>query len=187
MMNRFVTVLLGGMVLAGGNALAANCADNLQPTTPTERFVVDAQAGVVRDLATGLMWTHCPVGYQWNATFLYCELNQDETQLFDWQAALAKAETTVLAKTGWRVPNIKELMSIVERACSDPAINEEVFPDTASSLPFWTSTPVETDSGGRDFNKIWAVDFLGGFALAADYGGQAYLRLVRDDDTAGAP
>jgi len=73
----------------------------------------------------------------------------------------------------WRVPNIKELSSIVEERCFGPAINLQVFPAMPGGS-FWSSSP------GADYSDdAWHVNF--------DYGGtNSYyryysqrLRLVR--------
>ncbi len=192
--RRIALCLALPLLLLAGQSQAI-CLDNLQATTPDKRFEVikdqdGKSTGVVRDLATGLMWTQCPVGYQLDATFgLFCEATDGETTSFDWQTALSTAQGTVQGKTGWRVPNIKELMSLVERACYNPAINTTVFPLDNQIGRYWTSTPLETNPTGENAGRIWVVDFLAGQAAGIPYDDpdKAYLRLVRDDDTASAP
>lgn len=39
----------------------------------------------------------------------------------------------------WRIPNIKELSTIIERACTSPARNTDIFPVTVASV-MWSST-----------------------------------------------
>ena len=146
----------------------AGCRNTIQPTTPSSRF--QSVSDGVSDAATGLVWQHCSVGQaDEGCTGTATTLN--------WQEALQYAEQ-VAQDTGvaWRLPNIKELRSIVEEACYDPAINASVFPNTEPRA-YWTST---TDYGDRDGG--WVVHFDEGEARhhpinrADDY----YVRLVRD-------
>lgn len=39
----------------------------------------------------------------------------------------------------WRLPNLRELATIVERECTDPRVNLTVFPNTPAGL-FWTAS-----------------------------------------------
>jgi len=97
---------------------------------------VDNGDGTISDLATGLMWQKADDGISKN-----------------WETSLAYAEGLALGnKTDWRLPNAKELQSIVDYSRSPqttgtPAINpifettEILDPDGNSNYPFfWTST-----------------------------------------------
>ncbi|WP_162048533.1 Lcl C-terminal domain-containing protein [Vibrio taketomensis] len=147
------------------------CLDNAIPTTPTTRFVMNkdsqgAEDGTVTDTKTGLMWMRCSVGQKWDAANRRCT---EETLVFSWQQALVQAESYrsgpieetgtddgVAAYDDWRLPNVKELASIIESTCSGPAINVEVFfIDTDNG--YWSSSPYAGDVVGA-----WGVDFLFG-------------------------
>lgn len=97
----------------------------------------DNENGTISDLATGLMWQ-----------------TADDGIARDWEEALAYAEGLELAKnTDWRLPNAKELQSIVDysrspQTSSSPAI-DPLFVTTEINDPdgnpgqypfFWTST-----------------------------------------------
>ena len=75
----------------------------------------------------------------------------------------------------WRLPNVKELLSVVEEACSEPSINEKFFPGTPGG-EFMTSTMVAAT--GNSFEYVWAVNFNNGRSLSH---GSIYnqVRLVR--------
>lgn len=141
---------------------------------PDSRYK-DHGDGTVTDTTTGLMWKQCPEG-QSGAS---CAV--DSTQEFNWKKALEQAQS-VNASGGfagysdWRVPNIKELGSLIALDRGNPTINTNMFPSTpTSSIGFWSSSHYAL------FNShAWYVGF--------NYGGDAYnsrsktnrLRLVRD-------
>jgi len=78
----------------------------------------------VTDQSTGLIWQH-----------------QDDGIGRDWQDSLAYCEGLELAgQTDWRLPNIKELQTIVDYTRSDPAIDPTVFTLIDSEGWFWSST-----------------------------------------------
>jgi len=132
-------------------------------------------------------------------------------QTLTWPAALAGAVAdTSSGYTDWRLPNKNELISLVDYACTSPAINDSVFPATIPTpllsllndgifpaitpVPggggYWSSTPVIDNSGNA---LIWAVDFVNGFTIQAskDNNISGYVRLVRGfellDPTLPAP
>ena len=93
-------------------------------STAADRFV-DNCDGTVTDVTTGLMW-------QQGTASVRLTLSQ----------ALSYCETLALAGyTDWRLPNIKELDSIIDRSRANPSIDTDFFPDSASYLyAFWSST-----------------------------------------------
>ncbi|MBT0961166.1 Lcl C-terminal domain-containing protein [Denitromonas iodatirespirans] len=80
--------------------------------------------GTVSDRAFGLMWQQA-----------------DDGQPRDWRAALAYCETLRLAgHEDWRLPNAKELQSLVDYGRPAPAIDTSVFRIADPRGWFWTST-----------------------------------------------
>ena len=140
-------------------------ADCNNAITPTTNHLVDNNNGTVSDPKTGLVWKKCSVGQSYNSSSNSCD---GTATRFTWQAALQQADSD------WRVPNIKELGSIVELSCIRPAINEVVFPATPSNKGYWSSSPNANYSNGA-----WIVNFgYGGGHLDAknDF---LHARLVR--------
>lgn len=79
----------------------------------------------------------------------------------------------------WRLPDIKELASIVALDKYNPAIRSNIFPNTQTSN-YWSSTTY-SDS---NMTKAWAIEFIfGGDASFTDNGGDKsnsyYVRAVR--------
>lgn len=76
----------------------------------------------VADMTTGLMW------------------QQTETEAMTWEKALAYCENLNLAGyNDWRLPNIRELLSLVDDIRCDPSINTAYFPGCRPSI-YWSST-----------------------------------------------
>jgi hypothetical protein len=136
--------------------LAQNCNDAIPATTS---HFQDNNNGTISDPKTGLIWKKCSEGQHWLSTNNSCE---GTVATYTWRLALQQTETVNngnnLGQTDWRVPNIKELSSIVERRCSDPSLNPSVFPSTSflGTDGYWSSsvaTHYSNDSG------IWHVHF----------------------------
>ena len=75
--------------------------------------------------------------------------------------------------TGWRVPNVKELASLVAVECNNPSINETAFPN-ASTDAQWSSSPDVNDA-----ESAWAVSFSSGLAQTTKKNTNTSYRLVK--------
>lgn len=151
------------LLLASETAYTQTCdTSTLEAATPDSRFEV--LGNEVYDLQTGLSWQRCSVGQSWDGSGC-----SGSPITYIWSDALS------LATDGWRLPNIKELMSIVELACAFPAINLTVFPDTPRK-GYWSSSPYASHS-----SFAWNVHLnMGGNYPANKSGSSMYVRLVRD-------
>lgn len=155
-------------------ATAQTCqTGSIVASTPTERFT-DHGDGTVTDADSGLMWKVCSEGQSYNVGTGGCDGAVAATP---WQGALQQAAAVNAAgfagQSDWRLPNLKELNSIVERQCVDPAINLDVFPATPSSW-FWSASPY---AGRADY--AWYVAFDDGLDGVYYKSGSAAVRLVR--------
>ncbi len=108
---------------------------------------------VVHDEKTGLWWTkEIAAGKTWQQALAYCEgLDYGEVD-------------------NWRLPNINELLSLVDRSLDDPASG---FPGIPSDA-FWTSTTVDAAP-----TTAWQVDFLYSETIPAIKTGTAAVICVR--------
>ncbi len=151
------------------SAWAATCNDNIPETTPTAAFDLSATDGTVIHNATGLMWSRCALGQTWSNNT--CE---GTASTHSWTSALTEAGNSTLAGyNDWRVPNLKELASIVERRCHSPAVNEIVFPATPGSF-FWSASVYVFSA-----TEAWVVSFNVGHAFIDVKGDTDRVRLVR--------
>ncbi len=108
----------------------------------TAGSLTDNGNGTVTDNGTLLMW------------------QQGENGIMTWEAALTTCETSTLAgNADWRLPNHKELLSLVDvMKVTSPAINTTLFPGTISSY-YWSSTTYANST-----SRAWLVDFNEGFS-----------------------
>ena len=94
------------------------------------RFAYSQDGSEVTDNQTGLIWRRCSEGQSFSGgTCVGVAAN------FTHEAALAHARS----QTGWRLPNVKELASIVDRTRQNPAIDIAAFPATPCCA--WSSSP----------------------------------------------
>ncbi len=103
----------------------------------TNAFADNAD-GTVTDQATGLMWAQSDDGVQ-----------------LDWKDALAYAEGSELGgHSDWRLPNVKELQSIVDYSTS-PSATDTANVGAAIDEVF-TSTPMTNEAGDSDYGYYWS-------------------------------
>ncbi len=148
-------------------AVSQTCNNSAATSKPDSHFSVNGQE--VTDLETGLIWKKCPVGKIGSDC-----ASSDSTQQFNWAAALRAAETEA-QKTGkaWRLPNIKELLSIVEENCYNPAIDLTIFPPSGFGI-FWSASP-----NAASLDDALHVNFHYGQSGNDIKNSTLYVRLVR--------
>jgi hypothetical protein len=167
---RSLLLLLGLTGVAESTHAAQICRSEseIPSSTPTSEFT-DHGDGTVTHHATGLMWTKCPLGQSGSG----CATGSANT--YTWEAALEEAAGSSFAGyTDWRLPNIKELGSIVEKRCYLPAINEAVFPAMTTTYRFWSSSPNADYSG-----YAWLFLFNYGYSYYNSRYFNHSVRLVR--------
>lgn len=159
---------------------------NIQISKPNSLYI-DNFDGTVTDQATSLVWAKCSLGQTWVDNT--ADDGSDDSCVgtattYTWKGALdaarSSSDSAYLGKTGWRVPNVKELGSLLENACSSPAINTGTFPSTANAI-YWTSSPY-AGSPGTDL-EAWYVGFLSSGEIFRELKSKLYrVRLVREGE-----
>ncbi len=150
---------------------AQTCQSNIKNKTPDSRYQLLSNGSEVKDLKTGLIWQRCSLGQTWDGTTCTGTASQ-----YTWQQALQTAKD---AGNGLTLPNIKELSSLANRACYNPAINDTFFPNTPFDSStyygaYWSSSPV---ADGGDY--AWFVYFHGGYDRFDFRSLSLFVRLVR--------
>ncbi len=121
---------------------------------PMEGRFVDNGDGTVTDNCTGLIWQQATGDTSGDQQIT----GDDEVS---WQEAPQYCENLELAgHDDWRLPNVRELLSLVDYGLRDPAI-ASVF--SANSSWYWSST-----SGSSHPVHAWCVDFNYGY-VNVDY------------------
>ncbi len=91
----------------------------------------------ISDIDTGLMWQKSSSGSMaWASAIKYCE------------------GLTLAGYTDWRLPNIRELVSLTEDRKRNPSIDSNLLEETGFQYNYWSSTP----SAGNPDNR-WVVSF----------------------------
>jgi hypothetical protein len=163
--------------LAASSAFAVTC--------DTGGRFTDNGNGTVTDSITGLTWKRCLEG-QTFAAGPPAACNNAAT-FYTWQGALG------LTGNDFRVPNIKELQSIVDEAKStlvdpnnpaagiNPAIDTACFPTPANTGVYvWSASPY---TGDTPPTKAWLIDFNKGifmYQFPQSQTGYVNVRLVKD-------
>jgi hypothetical protein len=114
-MSRVCALLVAATVLGA--------AWSVQADAPPDRYMINTGQALVTDLRTGLIWQQPAnaMQYTWDAANTYCE------------------GLSVGGMTGFRIPTLKELMTLVDPARVRPAIDTKAFPNTPLEW-FWTSS-----------------------------------------------
>jgi hypothetical protein len=118
-------------------------------TWPDPRFT-DNGDGTVTDNLTGLIWlknANC-----FNA-LVWADALQASNDLADGQCGLVDGSTA----GDWRLPNIKELLSLIDYSNAEPALPPgDLFTGVLAGL-YWSSTSVTTDvvDGAAWIMQVW--------------------------------
>ncbi len=122
---------------------------------PAQRFVASVP-NVVVDSATGLSWQQLAA-----------------SSTYTWANAQSYCSSLSLNGTGWRLPNVRELGSLLDRSNGSSWIDATAFPAGPAQY-IWSATPVEGNAG-----QVWGVDFSEGaiYGYFASHGQR--VRCVR--------
>ncbi len=151
-----------GRPLSPKPGLSQDGAPNRGRRSPQPRFVLGGVGDEVFDRLTGLSWRCELDAFPWPCT---------------WREALEQARSASL-NGGWRLPNRRELRSLVSYARRDPAL-PVTHPFAGVPLgPVWTSTTV---AGAP--RHAWTVRFDGGRMFFANKQESAFVWLVRGEAT----
>ncbi len=163
-------------ILTAITLLSLSALASAQPSL-LSRYTVINNGSEVQDNRTGLIWQRCTQGMVVTSDLSNCEgtpslvLHEDALRI-----------ATELSANGWRLPNLKELSSIVNRASNSTTIDTVVFPSNPQGNLdfFWSSTP-DTTTGGRVLTISFNTDKVGVNSLlrSDNNSGEVFTGLVR--------
>ena len=171
-MRLFIHLMFFVLVFTVNFALA-DCNPDLISSTPTEQFFDNGDT--ITDRKTGLIWKQCLEGLSGSD----CTTGITAST-FTWQEALAWPVTVnggagFAGYNDWRLPNIKELQSIVEEQCTKPSVNSTRFPGMSAESTVWSSSP-----SAVDVDKSWVIWFSDGALYTLLRTDSYNVRLVRN-------
>jgi hypothetical protein len=120
--------------------------------------------GTVTDPTTGLVWMRCAMGQTWNGATC-----TGTAGAYNFNTAYAlTGKVTFAGQSDWRLPNVRELSTIVDRSVFNPAIDLVAFPGTSPSN-FWSASAwVDSSQLPGYLGYAWFVDF--GYGIVTSYG-----------------
>lgn len=134
------------------------------------RYAFSPDGLEVTDTTTQLVWRRCAEGQLYGAGTC-----SGSAGGYTHEAALVRAKTEAASSgKAWRVPNAKELFSLVDRSRRAPAIDVIAFPATQPHDYFWSSTPFAGQA-----HYAWSVFFDWGYIGGRLRNDALALRLVR--------
>lgn len=119
---------------------------------------VDNGNGTITDLACGLIWKR----------------QDDGIARFHADAIRYCKDLVFAGSDDWRLPGVKELLSIVDFRALDPAIDTHLFPSTESR--YWSASTNVINA-----DHAWLVSFILGIATSrSKENNSTYARCVRN-------
>ena len=142
-----VGLVAGVVVIVHSGAMRRAVAD-----APSGRYQI--AAGEVLDTQTGLLWQ---------------QVSSSSTMFW--------ADAQTYCGSGWRVPSMKEIQTLVDETKTGPAIDTTAFPDVSatSGYDYWSSSPV----AGLSSAAWWFVEFNSGSNSYGDPTSECRVRCVR--------
>jgi len=135
----------------------------VRASAPVNRYAPGAGSGTVMDTKTGLTWqAQVPsTKATWPNAYEYCQ-------------SLSLGGLS----SGWRLPSVEELLTLIDETRWEPAIDLTYFPNTPFDAEYWTSSQTfHRDSNGNlDFG--WTVDFEVGLTSFYYTAAQSYMQDV---------
>jgi hypothetical protein len=157
-------------LVSGGSSASAAC-------DGTDSLFTKLAEGTVTDARTGLMWKQCPEGYSDSTSATGCTEGTVKTFTSAASVVTQLGLANSAADKGyadWRVPTRNELATLVNRACTNPAINSSFFPKNESLAYITASLDANAPT-----TQVWSVDFADGDVRPNFLTRSYILRLVR--------
>jgi hypothetical protein len=151
------------------------CETAVRESAPAASRFQDNGDGTVTDRVSRLMWTRCSAGQDWTAGTC-----AGAATSVDWAGAAAVARDVnrqgTLFFSDWRVPQLRELATLVAADCASPRVDLALFPGTPAEF-YWSASARPGEAAPA---RVYALSFGGEGVLAMPRSEQNHVRLVRD-------
>lgn len=140
-------------------AIGLAAARSSRAYAPQGRFSVGTSTDTIVDTQTHLIWqaVDSVTTHPWSDAASYCQ------------------NLTLGGSTGWRLPTLGELQTLVDDSRADPAIDPAAFPSMPTdNLAFWTSSSLT----GFGTKYGWTVSFQEGIAAFSFWTDSLHVRCV---------
>lgn len=172
MYKKLVDAAIFAALVTGAQTSLGECDPSVPQSAAHKLTPAADSSALVDDTHTGLTWMRCSLGQTWQEDLQTCINTANK---MNWKEALQTALAYEFAGySNWRLPNKKELASIIEYSCVEPAIDSDIFPNTDNGT-YWTSTPNPISSAF----SVWAVFFYDGSFSNGMADEELAVRLVR--------
>lgn len=175
-MNKLISIissLLVVLITQASHAQECNTT-SMVGSNNANQFVINQHSGTVIDARTGLEWALCSTGQAWQNG----NCTGTPTHFATYTGALSSINSNSFG-ADFRLPNIKELGSILERSCTSPAIDLTIFNSTLNAI-YYSSTPDKMiNQHLTPTIDVKVIDFTNGAEFIPDVSRFRYVRLVR--------
>lgn len=137
-------------VALGATILALNA----RSAAPDDQYTVGSDT--VFDNKTQLTWQRAP-----------------SSNTYTWQAADDYCKELGLGGLSWRLPAVREFLTLIDTEAYNPSIDARAFPNTPTTW-FWSSSPSANVAG-----YAWIVDSKDGSSANDDIHSSHRVRCVR--------
>lgn len=188
--TRAVTTSVSGCTDPAGNVPASTVTTTADPTSPVVLYAFsygNTMQAPIPSLIGPFTYYHTtrisnPPTSTFDAT---SGCTTTVTEVVTIAETRTQTETYTRKHVDWRLPNVKELFSIIDSSKSSPSADISIFPG-ANAENYWTSTSNFDDAAQA---TVWQVDYDSGRVVAgAREATSARVRCVRGpDDVVDAP
>ncbi len=130
---------------------SSSCSDETIPPSNPDNVYLDHGDGTVTDTRNELRWKRCTERASWDGN--KCVANPT-TPYFNWNEAHETARVSRFANfNDWRLPNIKELRTLVEECRYSPGINTKFF-SVEVGTTLWSSSIMSNDFSAKSAHAM---------------------------------
>ena len=181
--NKLLRRTLAALVVLALATAALLTVDARMAQPPSRFESLPATPWLVLDRQLGLVWQRCPQGMR----FVDHQAGSLCTGEPDWlltEHAERQAQRVSTPQEPWRLPDVRELTSLVDDSRCCLALDPQAFPSFAApphgpAMPAGRAFPFHTSSPHAQSEERWRVESLEGEVRPSLVQQRALLRLVR--------